>query len=56
MYIFPGLGLGIVASQSTTVTDHMLYVAARRLADCVSEEDLSTGKVRTPTLSVCDRC
>eukprot|EP00730_Choanoeca_flexa_P016714 TRINITY_DN7959_c0_g1_i2.p1 TRINITY_DN7959_c0_g1~~TRINITY_DN7959_c0_g1_i2.p1 ORF type:complete len:629 (+),score=143.00 TRINITY_DN7959_c0_g1_i2:154-2040(+) len=45
MYIFPGLGLGIVASQATTVTDHMLYVAARRLADCVSEEDLSAGKV-----------
>ncbi|EDQ87574.1 uncharacterized protein MONBRDRAFT_33221 [Monosiga brevicollis MX1] len=45
MYIFPGLGLGIVAAQATTVTDHMLYVAARRLADCVSEEDLRIGKV-----------
>eukprot|EP00045_Choanoeca_perplexa_P013833 m.158713 g.158713 ORF g.158713 m.158713 type:complete len:622 (+) comp16472_c0_seq2:77-1942(+) len=45
MYIFPALGLGIVASQATTVTDHMLYVAARRLADCVSDEDLAAGKV-----------
>jgi malic enzyme len=51
MYIFPALGLGIVASQATTVTDHMLYVAARRLADCVSDEDLAQGKVGTSPVS-----
>ena len=46
MYMFPGIGLGVVACQATTVTDHMLYAAARKLADCVSEEDLKHGKVK----------
>lgn len=45
MFIFPGVGLGVVAAQSTTVTDHMFYVAARRLADCVRDDDLQIGKV-----------
>jgi hypothetical protein len=47
MFIFPGMGLGVIASQATKVTDHMLYVAARRLADCVLQEDLAKGKVRS---------
>jgi malate dehydrogenase (oxaloacetate-decarboxylating) len=33
-YIFPGLGLGIVAVQSRRVTDAMFMAAARALADC----------------------
>ena len=45
MFIFPGMGLGVVASRATHVTDYLFYVAARRLADCVAESDLSQGKV-----------
>jgi malate dehydrogenase (oxaloacetate-decarboxylating) len=33
-YIFPGLGLGVVASRARRVSDAMLMAAARALADC----------------------
>ena len=33
-YIFPGLGLGLVAVQATKVTDKMFMVAAKALAAC----------------------
>ena len=33
-YIFPGIGLGLIASQSTRATDNMFMIAAKILADC----------------------
>jgi malate dehydrogenase (oxaloacetate-decarboxylating) len=33
-YVFPGLGLGILASRAARVSDLMLMAAARALADC----------------------
>lgn len=33
-YIFPGIGLGVIASGATRVTDSMLMAASRALADC----------------------
>lgn len=33
-YIFPGMGLGLIASKSTKVTDKMFMLAAKALADC----------------------
>jgi len=44
-YIFPGVGLGAVCSQSREVTDGMFLAAARVLADLVSDEDLDLGRV-----------
>lgn len=44
-YIFPGVGLGIVTSQSSRVTNEMFLVAARALAGLVTEEDLALGRV-----------
>jgi malate dehydrogenase (oxaloacetate-decarboxylating)(NADP+) len=44
-YIFPGVGLGVIASQSTRVTDEMFFMAAKTLASLVTEEDLATGSV-----------
>ena len=44
-YIFPGLGLGIVASQCRRVTDRMLLAAARALAAEVTETDLAEGRI-----------
>lgn len=49
-YIFPGLGLGIVASQSRRVTDDMLLAAARALAAEVTKDDLAEGRIY-PALS-----
>ena len=44
-YIFPGVGLGIVASQAKRVTDRMFHAAAHALAGCVLESDLEMGRV-----------
>jgi malate dehydrogenase (oxaloacetate-decarboxylating)(NADP+) len=44
-YIFPGVGLGAVASQARHVTDGMFLAAARVLAGLVDEEDLAAGRV-----------
>ena len=42
-YIFPGVGLGVIASGSKRITDEMFLIAARTLADMVSHEDLAAG-------------
>jgi malate dehydrogenase (oxaloacetate-decarboxylating)(NADP+) len=44
-YIFPGVGLGIIVSQATRVTDEMFFVAAKVLASMVAEEDLASGRI-----------
>ena len=49
-YIFPGVGLGIVASGSRLVTDEMFLAAARTLADLVTKTDLDQGRI-SPSLT-----
>jgi malate dehydrogenase (oxaloacetate-decarboxylating)(NADP+) len=49
-YIFPGVGLGVVASQARHVTDRMFAEAARTLAATVLEVDLEVGRL-FPALS-----
>jgi malate dehydrogenase (oxaloacetate-decarboxylating)(NADP+) len=44
-YIFPGVGLGVIASASRLVSDQMFLAAARALADQVSTTDLDVGRV-----------
>src|SRR5208282_6764037 len=44
-YIFPGVGLGIVASESRLVTDEMFLAAARALANEVWQADLDEGRI-----------
>jgi malate dehydrogenase (oxaloacetate-decarboxylating)(NADP+) len=44
-YIFPGIGLGVIASEAARVTDEMFFVAAKTLADLVTEDDLSQGRI-----------
>ena len=44
-YIFPGVGLGIVASEARHVTDRMFAEAARALAEQTSEADLEMGRM-----------
>ncbi|HEX9729309.1 MAG TPA: NAD-dependent malic enzyme [Gemmatimonadales bacterium] len=47
-YIFPGVGLGVIASGATRVTDEMFYAAARSLSKQVSQEMLDQGSVYPP--------
>jgi malate dehydrogenase (oxaloacetate-decarboxylating)(NADP+) len=44
-YIFPGVGLGVIASGSRLVTDEMFMAAAHTLANSVSEADLRQGSL-----------
>ena len=47
-YIFPGVGLGVVAVAATRVTDAMFMTAARTLADSTRKEDLAQGSLYPP--------
>jgi malate dehydrogenase (oxaloacetate-decarboxylating)(NADP+) len=44
-YIFPGVGFGVVASESSRATQEMFFVAAKTLASLVTEQDLGQGRV-----------
>jgi malate dehydrogenase (oxaloacetate-decarboxylating)(NADP+) len=48
VYIFPGIGLGVMASGATRVTDEMFLTAARVVSQGVSEDDLQGGRVYPP--------
>jgi malate dehydrogenase (oxaloacetate-decarboxylating)(NADP+) len=47
-YIFPGVGLGVVASEARLVTDEMFLESSKALANEVSKEDLSQGRIYPP--------
>jgi malate dehydrogenase (oxaloacetate-decarboxylating)(NADP+) len=47
-YIFPGVGLGVVAVAASRVTDSMFMAAARTLAAAVTEADLAQGSLYPP--------
>ncbi len=49
-YIFPGVGLGVVACKARRVTDEMFLAAADTLAGMVSQDDLDQGSIY-PSLS-----
>jgi malate dehydrogenase (oxaloacetate-decarboxylating)(NADP+) len=44
-YIFPGVGLGVIACASRLVTDEMFLAAARTLAQQVSPAELDEGRL-----------
>ena len=47
-YVFPGIGLGVVASGASRVTDEMFSASARALAALVGPADLEVGRVYPP--------
>ena len=44
-YIFPGVGLGVIASRARHITDDMFMAAAHTLAHMVTESDLEQGSL-----------
>tara|TARA_R110002074_G_scaffold401744_1_gene601153 strand:+ start:9361 stop:10986 length:1626 start_codon:yes stop_codon:yes gene_type:complete len=48
VYIFPGVGLGTIVSNAPVITEDMFLVAARTLANQVSQEDLDKGMIYPP--------
>jgi malate dehydrogenase (oxaloacetate-decarboxylating)(NADP+) len=53
-YVFPGVGLGIVASGSRSVTGEMFAVAAQTLARQVRQQDLDRGCLFPPLEGIRD--
>ncbi len=51
-YVFPGVGLGAVASGARLVTDEMFFAAAQALAQQVSETDLARGLIYPPLTEI----
>jgi malate dehydrogenase (oxaloacetate-decarboxylating)(NADP+) len=49
-YIFPGIGLGVLASRASLVTESMFLAAAEVLADMVLPEEIERGSIY-PTLT-----
>lgn len=48
VYIFPGVGMGVIASRASQVTNEMFLAAARIVAREVSETDLRIGRIYPP--------
>ena len=48
VYIFPAMGMAVYASEATRVTEEMFIVAAKAVAEQVSDESLATGLIYPP--------
>lgn len=47
-YIFPGLGLGVIACQARYISDEMFLAAAQALSEQVSHKQLEQGNIYPP--------
>ncbi|ETK94316.1 hypothetical protein F441_02668 [Phytophthora nicotianae CJ01A1] len=51
-YVFPGIGLGVVAAGLTHVNDEIMIIAAKTLAGLTTPADLETGCVYPPLSNI----
>ena len=54
VYIFPAMGMAVFATEAKRVTNEMFIVAARALAEQVTEENLSMGLIYPPQSHILD--
>lgn len=47
-YVFPGIGLGALASQALQISDDMMVVAAKALSSLVTDADRERGNLFPP--------
>ena len=48
VYIFPAMGMAVLATQATRVTEEMFIVAAKAVADQVTQDELDSGLISPP--------
>jgi len=48
VYVFPAVGLAVFATEASRVTDEMFIIAARAVAEQVSDENLAMGLIYPP--------
>lgn len=48
VYIFPAMGMAVYVTEATRVTEEMFIVAAKAVAELVSDESLATGLIYPP--------
>ena len=48
VYIFPAIGMAVFATEATRVTDAMFIVAARAVAEQVTDQNLAAGLIYPP--------
>ncbi|SAL04390.1 malic enzyme [Caballeronia arationis] len=48
VYIFPAMGMAVFATEATRVTDEMFIIAAKAVAEQVSDESLEKGLIYPP--------
>lgn len=48
VYIFPAVGMAVFATEATCITDDMLIVAAKAVAEQVEEDNLAKGLIYPP--------
>ncbi len=51
-YVFPGIGLGVIASEASRVTEGMFLAAAETLAGQVSRADYDSGRLYPPLSTI----
>jgi malate dehydrogenase (oxaloacetate-decarboxylating)(NADP+) len=54
VYIFPAMGMAVFATEATRVTEEMFIVAAKAVAEQVTEENLSMGLIYPPQSRILD--
>jgi malate dehydrogenase (oxaloacetate-decarboxylating)(NADP+) len=54
VYIFPAMGMAVLATEARRVTEEMFIIAARAVAKQVTEANLATGLIYPPTSNIFD--